>query len=270
MGLNVVFIKMCGAGNDFLITDSSCIYKSSGDIQNLEDLVSKIPELCDRKFGIGADGICLLTSQNDFIDWQFFNSDGSEASMCGNAACCITHYAYTYGLRKTPDPVILKIKNKTLEGSLDSKKRVRIRFDLPQHVKKNQSIKLNGEQIFFDQVQIGVDHIVIESEKVHIPNSLKDLSRLFRKKYPNYNITFYKKERGNKINGITFERGVEDFTLACGTGALAIASISKDHMLFDIMMPGGVLNVQLKGKYAFLSSPVKYIAEVTPQLKTYH
>ncbi len=270
MSLNAVFTKMCGAGNDFLITDSDRISKSQSS-HSIQDLVSKIPEFCHRKFGIGADGVCLLVPQkNSELEWQFFNNDGSQASMCGNAACCIIHYAYEQGLQKKTNPVILKIRDKTLKGSLNSKKKAQLQCEMPQWIQKDQSIEFNNELFHFNKIHSGVDHIVIKHDQVHTPNSLKPVAQFLRQQHPTCNITFCKKESKSNLTCVTFERGVEEFTLACGTGALAASYFFKDNMSFDIAMPGGVLNVYFDNQYAFLSSPVHWIAEVTLQLKTYN
>ena len=256
--MNIGFTKMCGAGNDFLITDSS---RMTCDLQKL---ISEIPKLCHRKFGIGADGVCILIPKEKSLEWHFFNSDGSKASMCGNAACCLIHYAYDKKLQEKSKPVILKISDKTIEGMLDQEGKAQVKCDIPQYVNKNQSIQFENESINFQIVNSGVDHIVIEHPSTSTPNPLKPLAKDLRKKHPSCNITFYKKESANKITCITFERGVEDFTLACGTGALA-TSFVQGLMPFDIHMPGGVLNVKFDKQNAFLSSPVNLIAEITPK-----
>ena len=263
MSLSVVFTKMCGAGNDFLITDST----RTPLLQDENFLAPQVPELCNRKFGVGADGVCFLILKKDFIEWIFFNSDGSKASMCGNAACCIVHYIYTNKLQKESEPVILKIQNKMIHGSLNAKKKAEIQSPLPQILKEDVSLDFEGQTISFYQVHSGVDHIVIKNDQVVNPESLRPLSQFLRSKYPTYNITFYKKNESGKISAITFERGVEDFTLACGTGALATAFVIGGDKVFDILMPGGVLNVHLEKKYALLSSPVQHIADVTPKKK---
>ena len=292
--MSVIFTKMCGAGNDFLITDytrlsykdESIPYndqnifsekkeidfqskKSSFKINEIEDtinnLVKKIPRLCDRRFGPGADGICFLTpSKEAHLNWQFFNKDGSSAEMCGNAACCIIYYVYKKKLiPSTTTPFTFAIQNKILSGEMDKNNKAKLSGPIPKILQRKALATINGQQIQYDKVNSGVIHILIESNNVKNFEKLRALAQTLRQSNLNSNITFYKKET-NKIECITFERGVEDFTLACGTGALAAAHLlhEKKNTPIPVEMRGGTLEVSFSENQAYLISPVHFIAEM--------
>ena len=110
----------------------------------------------------------------------------------------------------------------------------------------------------------GVPHLLVESAQTEEFEKLRELAKTFRKTHPHFNITFYKKIEKQKAFCVTFEKGVEDFTLACGTGALAVAQIlnDKDHSIFSAQMAGGVLKVLFDKDKAYLHSPVHWIADV--------
>ena len=129
----VSFTKMCGAGNDFLITDWSRLFQkkspSKKDLTQKEQreinkIIKKIPALCDRRFGLGADGVCLLLpSKKAHLRWRFFNNDGSSAKMCGNATCCIILYAYKKKLISDKKNLLsFEINNQILFGKIKNKK----------------------------------------------------------------------------------------------------------------------------------------------------
>ena len=152
--MRITLTKMCGAGNDFLITDFQRIQKQNSSItlsQTADYLKTKTPQLCHRQFGIGADGVCLLFfDENNFtkkhphpiFQWQFWNSDGSTPDMCGNAACCIIHYVYQRKLiQKTS--VAFQIKNMRLTGKIKDHKEPWLCLQRPQLLKE---IKLEKQK----------------------------------------------------------------------------------------------------------------------------
>ena len=220
--------KMCGAGNDFLITDETQF--SSPSKEALSILISKIQKLCDRKFGIGADGFCFLSrnSQSADLKWDFFNRDGSTASLCGNAACCVIEYALQKKLVQK-NPFALEIHNRLLIGEVKENK-TWIQTQMPELIQEGKEDSSDSKSFIFKQIDAGVLHLVIdESTLLEAPQKI---AQKLRKKYPDSNVTFYtqKKSRPEDQNSApvqacarTFERGIEDFTLACGTGALAVA-----------------------------------------------
>ena len=264
MSLKISFTKMCGAGNDFLITDSTRV--SGLKTPPTAYFKEKAPQFCHRRFGLGADGVCFLSSSpSKPFQWLFLNSDGSLAQMCGNAACCIIHYAYKKNLI-SQFPFVFQIQDKILKGEIKNKEESWLHTTVPQFLKQNISEDIEGQKIMMDFVDSGVPHILIKSPLVLESEKLRTLAKKLRKKYPDFNITFYNSSQQNQADCCTFERGVEDFTLSCGTGVLATALQLglKNHQTFFARMKGGTLKVVFEGSQAYLHSPVHWIAETTP------
>ncbi len=195
--------KYSASGNDFIIFHTFLEIDRSG--------VAK--SLCHRQEGIGADGLIVLLPSNskeyDF-KWQFYNSDGSEAKMCGNGSRAAAHYAFTNALAGK------KMRFLTgagiIEASVD-KSTVEVALSDPVIIKKN--IKEEGyEWVLFDT---GVPHLVTFVKDLN--EYSKELAEKLRQKY-DANVNFALFENG-KISVRTYEKGVEDETLACGTGMAA-------------------------------------------------
>ena len=231
------FTKMNGAGNDFVMIDNRL-----GDLRLEADQISKI---CDRHRGIGADGVLVLERAANGADFRmrYYNADGGEAEMCGNGARCFARYASRVaGPREalsfeTPAGVI----GATLQGEL-----VRLEMSEPKDLKLGITIPLSGQQIAAHFVNSGVPHVVVpvdDLEKVDVRGlgSAIRHHELFAPKGANAN---FLKERGaNKISIRTYERGVEDETLACGTGvvasALIFAAMQKTEGPIGVLVRGG-------------------------------
>ena len=267
-----VFTKMCGAGNDFLITDSARLFSpalsSKEKEERIQSIIQNIPQICDRKFGLGADGICLLSpsqTSDVHLDWQFFNKDGSRASMCGNAACCIICYANKKKLIPEKSAFTFQIQNIKLKGAVNAQNQAELTLPLPQIIEEKGKSVIGGLDISFVKINSGVEHLLIEKKELENFSLLKGLAQKLRSLHPESNVTFYARKEKNKISCISFERGVEDFTLSCGTGALAVSFFLKKDGLggpFSVQMPGGELKVFFKEAGACLSSPVYWIAEM--------
>ena len=241
-----IFTKMCAAGNDFLIADSiRPPHVEAGD------WIAQIPKLCHRKFGIGADGVCFLSaSETAHLNWQFFNKDGSQADMCGNAACCIIHYAYKKNLvSKDTSPLTFKIKDRILSGVPGQDNKACLYSPLPKLIEKQTAF---GD-IHYSKVNAGALHILIEHDQTQNWETLRELAKKLRQREPDFNVTFYKRNASG-IFCVTFERGVEDFTLSCGTGALAVAFLLGQKFIIETR--GGMLEVSLEKDRACLISPV--------------
>ena len=262
MSLKISFTKMCGAGNDFLITDSTRV--SGLNISPTAYFKEQAQHLCHRRFGLGADGVCFLSpSPSKPFQWLFLNNDGSLATMCGNAACCIIHYAYKKNL-SPESPFVFQIQDKIIKGEIKNKEESWLCTASPQWIKRNILEDIEGQKIYINLIDSGTPHLLTESSEKF--EKSKTLAKILRKKYPDFNITFYKPKKHNQADCITFEKGVEDFTLSCGTGALATALLLglKDHQTFLAQMKGGILKVVFEGSQAYLHSPVHWIAEMTP------
>lgn len=237
---------MQGAGNDFIVVDNR---------ENLfsdETIVSLAPRLCDRRFGIGADGIMLLLQSDDpQIDYTMFyrNADGSDAGMCGNGARCLALFACNLGMG---EHLVFNVHGKIYQAAVDPQKhKVTITFPMAVEV-----IEITIEGDDFLQVHAGTEHIVKQLSQ----NEMEDEDELVREgkrlRYhpkldpPGTNVNFIHGTSDRKINLQTYERGVENLTLACGTGAIASAlawhhlqyhSTTQNHT--DMVTKGGNLAV---------------------------
>lgn len=227
------FSKMNGAGNDFVLIDNRV-----GDLQLAADQIVKI---CDRHRGVGADGVLVLERATNGADFRmrYYNADGGEAEMCGNGARCFARYASRVAGPKeelsfeTPAGVI----SATLQGEL-----VRLEMSEPRDLRLGITIPLPDRQVAAHFVNSGVPHVVVpvdnlENVDVRALGSAIRRHDLFAPKGANAN---FLKERGERQIAIrTYERGVEDETLACGTGVVASALIFA--ALKNVNGPIGVL-----------------------------
>ena len=213
------FTKMNGAGNDFILIDNR-----AGDIR-LDR--SQIARLCDRHRGIGADGILLLEKASNNADFRmrYFNADGGEAEMCGNGARCFARFANTIaGAQKrisfeTPAGVIAAdLVNDLVTLQMTKPTDLRINVKLPgTH---------EGKTVHF--INSGVPHVVIPVSRVDDVDVRREGSaiRSHNTFSPNgANVNFIEKRGPKELAVRTYERGVEDETLACGTGVVASALI---------------------------------------------
>ena len=212
------FSKYSASGNDFVIFHTFLE----------EDRSELAKKLCHRQFGIGADGLVILLPGNlneyDF-KWQFYNSDGSEASMCGNASRAVAHYAFKNGLAKE------KMRFLTGAGIIEAS----VENDIVESaLTPAQIIKEEFEDSGFvwSLYDTGVPHLVTFVNDLNEYD--KALARSLREKY-DANVNFAKIESG-KIYVRTYERGVEDETLACGTGmAAAFLSAFRKNLTKESM-----------------------------------
>ncbi len=213
------FTKMNGAGNDFILIDNR-----GGEI-DLDR--SQIADLCDRHRGIGADGILLLENATNRANFRmrYFNADGGEAEMCGNGARCFARFANRVaGAQKTisfetPAGVI----SAELSGNL-----VTLRMTEPTDLRLEVKVPLTDENKAVHFINSGVPHVVIPVPKIDDVDVQREGAAIRHHKMfsPNgANVNFIEKRERNKIAIRTYERGVENETLACGTGIVASALI---------------------------------------------
>lgn len=210
------FYKYQGAGNDFILIDNR---KSV-----FEKDVAVIGRLCDRRFGIGADGLILLENPKktgDDFTMTYFNADGQESSMCGNGGRCIARFAQFLGI----------IKNQAVFSAIDGKHQAKIEADTV-HLKMGnvETIEKDGEAFRIDSGSPHYITFVKNVDAVNVKEEGKKIRNSSTYKQEGINVNFV--EIGKPISKIrTYERGVEDETLACGTGvtasALAIALVEK-------------------------------------------
>ncbi len=213
------FTKMNGAGNDFILFDNRT--------RDIDLDRNQIAQLCDRHRGIGADGILLLEKPTNRADFRmrYFNADGGEAEMCGNGARCFARFANKIGGQKrevsfeTPAGVI----SAELKGDL-----VTLRMTEPTDLRLNVNSPVVAENKTLHFINSGVPHVVIPVAKIDDADVRREGAAIRHHKMfsPNgTNVNFIEKRGPNKIAIRTYERGVEDETLACGTGIVASALI---------------------------------------------
>ena len=230
------FAKMNGAGNDFVLLDNR-----AGDLQLTREQIARI---CDRHRGVGADGVLLLERATNGATFRmrYYNADGGEAEMCGNGARCFARFAErTAGPLdelsfETPAGVI----GAKLEGEL-----VRLQMSEPKDLRLGLGIPIDGETIAGNFVDSGVPHVVVAVEKidavdVRLLGARIRHQALFAPRGANANFLEKRGERSIAIR--TYERGVEDETLACGTGVVASALIFAATEKID-----GPINVLVRG-----------------------
>lgn len=231
----IKFHKLTGAGNDFIFIDLN----ENRDFSISSDLIKK---LCDRRFGIGSDGVIVISDVPEYsFNMEYYNSDGSKGSLCGNGARCSIWYSNISG-RNKDNFVKFLCDNVKYSGEIIVKELTKFYLKSPTQVKLNFRVKEAGQLIKASFINTGSPHLVINIndvlQNISLPNSfyseLKnfpviELGRGLRY-HPDFqpqgtNVNFYQ-ETEDEIILRTYERGVENETLACGTGSVATALIS--------------------------------------------
>ena len=239
--MELTFYKYQGTGNDFVMVD------------NRQNLISKnntklIKSLCERKFGVGADGLILLEEPenlNDDFKMVYFNADGRESSMCGNGGRCIVAFANFLGL----------VKDKAAFTAIDGFHEATIKNDLVGLKMMNvEAVEEKDRAIFLNT---GSPHHVIFTKDIDSVDLKKEGAAI-------RNSEEYSKIGGTNVNFVesldkatfkvrTYERGVEDETLSCGTGVTAVAlaayaSGKVDASTVHLETKGGQLTVSFEPK----------------------
>jgi len=213
------FTKMNGAGNDFVMLDNR-----GGDI---ELSAAQVARICDRHRGVGADGILLLEKSTNGADFRmrYYNSDGGEAEMCGNGARCFARFAHE--VARTPEKVSFEtpagIIGAQLHGDL-----VTLNMSDPSDMRLNMPLQVEGEETVVHYINSGVPHVIVPVSRVDVVHVSTQGAAIRRHKMfspKGANVNFLEKRGPRKIAIRTYERGVENETLACGTGVVASALI---------------------------------------------
>jgi len=215
----LTFTKMNGAGNDFVMFDNR-----DGKLALDKEQIAR---LCDRHRGVGADGLLLVEPAQNGANFRmrYYNADGGEAEMCGNGARCFGRYAQRVSGRKGD------ITFETLAGVITAQflgQSVRIQMSQPHSLRLNEVLDVAGEKLTVHSINTGVPHAVVfveDLEKVDVRKLGAGL-----RYHPHFapkgtNANFVQKAGAQAIAIRTYERGVEDETLACGTGMVACAII---------------------------------------------
>ena len=264
---------MSGAGNDFIITNL-IEGRSQLDLYFPRKTLSEITQIiCDRHYHVGADGAVFLvpSEKASHFAWEFFNADGSVAEMCGNAARCVTLYAFTNEI--APQSLVFDSLAGPIHGEVLNPNQVRVRMTPLKNQKWGECLIIDDLKVKYDYLDAGVPHVIRQLSQYNVDESLLMLAKKLRGQAhflpKGANITFYAVEAPSQLRSITFERGVEGWTLACGTGAVAAAE-SYAHQVgrgegrqpIDVHVPGGQLTVDLSGDQPQLIGPAKFIADI--------
>lgn len=254
--MEIYFEKYNGLGNDFVILDH--------DLD--ESLITKI---CDRRFGIGSDGLIILSKKNDRYFMKFYNQDGTVASMCGNGIRCYTHYLYNKNLINKNENILID----TLAGikkvkiiNLDPFE-VKVKMGEASDVNLNQVIEIDGKEYIYHYVNTGVMHIVIYVNKNDLNEEfVNEIGKKIQSRkdiFPDsVNVNFVYINDAENIEAITYERGV-GLTLACGTGACACAYISKIlgycDSYINVKLLGGDLRITFDNNNIYMTGKSEFV-----------
>lgn len=273
------FEKYQGAGNDFVIVSEKELIEKG--IPEYGEFASQV---CNRHFGIGADGLIILKYVASMPFMFFFNADGSQAPMCGNGIRCFSHYLVNnhlvagneFVVKTVPGDLIIRVNYD--EERDDFSARVNMGkpiFNIKEliNTEKEQflreKINIDGKEIEISYIFMGTDHSVIFVDDFsdynidEIGKKIENYTDLFPKKV---NVNFVKVYDRKRIEVITWERGAGR-TLACGTGATASAVLARTFGFVDnkvnVKVPGGQLVIEYEGgeNNAFMTGPSEKIAE---------
>lgn len=269
MSKSLEFTKMEGAGNDFVVIDNRKYGLS------LDEIIELAPCLCNRRFGIGADGLLVLQDNEDpDVDFTMIyrNADGSDAGMCGNGARCICRFAHRSGL---PAELSFNVHDNIYHAVVNEED-VRISFSISL---KADDLTIDGSS--FIRADAGTEHLVcmVPEDILEDEDQLRIKGRSVRThamvQPKGSNVNFVSAADENSLLLQTYERGVEDLTLACGTGSLASSialhhhqSSEKDYAEYEVRVKGGTLFTSFsfdpdKGIYSDLTlkGPAHFVFE---------
>lgn len=266
------FTKMQGLGNDFIIIES---------LDKKRDMRDLARKLCDRHFGIGADGILLIEdSKAADAKMTIINSDGSLAEMCGNGIRCYAKYVYEKNICKKPCITIetlagiMKAEMETVNGKV---RNVKINMGSPEFKKDripfksemnniDYVISADGREFRASTILLGVPHTAVfadeisNDEMIHYGSIIEKMDL-----YPNRtNVNFVKVIDKDNIELQTFERGA-GLTLACGTGtcasAVSCSILGLTNKKVNAHLKAGILNIDYTGEDVFMKGPAEFVFE---------
>ena len=273
------FWKMNGAGNDFVVLNNLVEHLPADSFP----LIAKT--LCARHMSIGADGLMVVDAPTQGGDYKmlFFNSDGSMGEMCGNGARCICRYGYENGLAGEVQTV--ETTAGIVTGQRINERLYKVRLNDPTTVKLDSPVEIDGGKYACSYVELGnpgLPHAVVpyHNLKNADTNELRELGRKIRwyHGFPKgANVNFYELLSEDHVYERTFERGVEDFTYACGTGTGSLITVLtlqgkvSGHSV-KVDMTGGqlIIDVEREGsviRNLYLTGPTNIVAkgEVTDE-----
>jgi len=252
--MNLPFYKYQGTGNDFVIIDNR-------DLHFKQDDTELIHKLCDRRFGVGADGLILLNPSDKYdFTMVYYNADGNESTMCGNGGRCLVAFAHDLGV----------IENTTTFDAVDGLHHASIENGL-----------VNLQMIDVEDIQINEQYAFLNTGSPHHVQLVENIGeydvyangKAIRNGAPYFqegtNVNFAEAIDDTTFRVRTYERGVEDETLACGTGVTAVAiamfeqNITQSNQI-KLLVEGGELEVSFDKKEnsfhdVFLKGPAKFV-----------
>lgn len=244
----MVFYKMSGHGNDFIVLNGDRARKDM-------DWREYAPRWCSRRTSVGADGL-LIVEPSERADFRLriFNSDGSEAEMCGNGARCAARFAEVRGITgsRMTFETMAGIIGASTEGDM-----VAINLTEPKVVNNDILLNINGTELNVCTIDSGVPHSIVFRDNVMemLPDEVIAMGRFIRN-HPTFgpegtNVDFVEVMGPSLIRVRTYERGVEAETMACGTGAVASSILchlyrNAGDPPIAVQMPGGVLTVDFE------------------------
>lgn len=267
------FTKMNGAGNDFIILNNLTEHIPHAQFPSIART------LCHRRLSIGADGLMVVDAPRQGGDFRmlFYNADGSEGEMCGNGARCICRYGYEKALAGETQTV--ESPSGLVTGRRIDQRNYRIRLTDPSVVDLNRPVDALGQTWQCAYVELGnpgLPHAVVPYPGLthESQSELTALGRALRRApaFPKgANVNFYDVASPQRIIELTYERGVEDFTYACGTGSgstvLALTLLGKvSGKDVAVSVPGGTLRVDVDRdgdviQNIWLTGPTNFVCE---------
>lgn len=248
---NIPFVKMQGTGNDFVV------------LNNLESrftadgIIKLTPNLCHRKYGVGADGLLALQKpvyEHTDYEMLYRNADGSDAGMCGNGSRCLALYASKFGMGRKMN---FSVHEEIYSAQILRENSVEVTFPASTEVRK---ISVDNDELL--QVFTGTEHVVLEVSDNELEKKDKLIEKGRNLRYHEYfepkgtNANFFCGLDEEHLKVQTYERGVENLTLACGTGA--IASAIAWHHKQQLGSTDNEFTVETKGgkvKVSFMFNP---------------
>ena len=255
--MELTFYKYQGTGNDFVMIDNRSQFFPKENTQLIE-------KLCDRRFGVGADGLILLENHADFnFKMVYYNSDGNESSMCGNGGRCLVAFAKQMGV----------VKNKAEFEAVDGYHFATIDAEgiVALQMKDVDAIKNESNYTFLNTGS--PHHVQLVNDLKNLDVKVEGAKIRYSDLYGNVgsNVNFVNQLANDIFAVRTYERGVEDETLSCGTGVTAVAiamhQLGKTkNSIIDLNVEGGKLKVQFdedNGNYTnvFLIGPATFVFE---------
>ena len=249
--MSLHFSKYHGTGNDFILIDNR-----SGQVSDLTR--AQIAKMCDRRFGIGGDGLILLNAHSQFdFEMKNYNSDGGECTMCGNGARTLVQFAHDLGIRKDHYRFL------AIDGEHEAKL-----VNGQIHVKMQDVLQVTDTPLGH-VLNTGSPHLICKTENLLTFDVVNEGRRLRNSPLfmpAGINVNFVE-HFGKQIYVRTYERGVEDETLSCGTGVIAAALVSSGH---HVETRGGHLEVKFqKTKGPTGEDQYKEIWLIGPAQKTF-